>query len=103
VTFTPRFLYGAIISSSSISLSSRPYRLDNRTVLRENSPRDELHTLRKYRIESNLKRLKKEAKQQRGRQCIINEWASDRDKQHERLKVSEREMKKRIIQASEAR
>ena len=103
MTITPRFVYGAIISSSSISLSSRPYRLDSRTVLRENSPCDELQTLRKYRIQSNLKRLKKEAKQQRGRQCIINEWASDQDKQHERLKVSEREVKKRIKQTSEAR
>ena len=73
------------------------------SFVKQNSPCDELHTLRKYRIQSNLKRLKKEAKQQRGRQCIINEWASDQDKQHERLKVSEREMKKRIKQTSEAR
>ena len=103
MTITPRFVYGAIVSFSSISLSRRQYSLYSRTVLRENSPNTELHTHCKLRIESNLKRLKKEAKQQRGRQCIINEWASDPDKQHKRLKVSEREMKKRIKQTSEAR
>ena len=74
MTITPRFVYGAIVSFSSISLSRRQYSLYSRTVLRENSPNTELHTHRKLRIESNLKRLKKEAKQQRGRQCIINEW-----------------------------